>query len=449
MLRADSPRYQRFLLCAYSFAYVACGCACNMVGPTLGDLARRTGVKPSALGVVFLASIGGTLATVPTGKLMDHAPGHAVLAAAYVLMGFFFACIPAFSHTVPELVAYRGLADVFVAGAVTATNMVMSDAFGSRTRRYQVGMNAICGFWGVGSVLSPVVARMAHNAFGARLDGFYVAAGALALAGLLVGLAQSPARGGPDAARSAQQRSGTKRDEDDPAGDGQLAGAGDALQQRLLSAVADDDTEQGANNNSGGVWPAVAATAAFLYLSVGAEVAVGGWLHTFARERGGTTLQADLLNTLYWASFTVTRLGAAVASMRYASLGPRTILLATLPLLVAGAALMFCLKPESPVGLLWLSAVLAGAGVSTGYANGVALLTERAQLSGLQNGVINIGAALGAATVPPVVSLCVTHTRMRYRSLPLLVIVLGGLDMFLVGVIARARPVERQEARND
>ena len=92
--------------------------ACNMVGPTLGDLARRTDVAPSSLGVVFLASIGGTLSVVPTGKLMDRAPGHAVLAAAYLLMALFFACIPAFVRTVPELVVYRGLADVFVAGAV-------------------------------------------------------------------------------------------------------------------------------------------------------------------------------------------------------------------------------------------------------------------------------------------------------------------------------------------
>ena len=181
MIRANTPRWRNYILGAYSFAYVMCGMACNMVGPTLGDLARRTRVNPSALGVVFLASIGGTLSVVPTGKLMDRVPGHALLAVAYVLMGLFFACIPTFTHTVEALVVYRGLADVFVAGAVTATNMTMEMAFGSRSRRYQFGMNLICGFWGVGSVLSPVAARMAHHAFGARLDGFSVAAGGLVL----------------------------------------------------------------------------------------------------------------------------------------------------------------------------------------------------------------------------------------------------------------------------
>ena len=55
-------------------------------------------------------------------------------------------------------------------------------------------MNLICGVWGVGSVLSPAVARLAHRAFGARLDGFYIAAGALAVSGLLIGLAQSPGK---------------------------------------------------------------------------------------------------------------------------------------------------------------------------------------------------------------------------------------------------------------
>ena len=125
LVRAGSPRWRTYLLCAYSFAYVACGMACNMVGPTLGDLARRTDVAPSSLGVVFLASIGGTLSVVPTGKLMDRAPGHAVLAAAYLLMALFFACIPAFVRTVPELVVYRGLADVFVAGAVPVENIFL------------------------------------------------------------------------------------------------------------------------------------------------------------------------------------------------------------------------------------------------------------------------------------------------------------------------------------
>ena len=134
--------------------------------------------------------------------------------------------------------------------------------------------------------------------------------------------------------------------------------------------------------------------------------------------------------------------------MKYESLGPRTILLLTLPLLLAGSVLMFCLKPDSPVGLLWLSTVLAGAGVSTGYANGVALLTERTKLSGLHNGVLNIGAALGASTIPPIVSLAVKADTfgLGYRSLPLLVLVLGGLDMFLVGVVVRARP-EKLDAR--
>ena len=72
--------------------------------------------------------------------------------------------------------------------------MTMEQAFGARSRRYQAGMNLICGMWGVGSCLSPAVARAARAAFGARLDGFFIAAGAIALGGVLIGLAESPAR---------------------------------------------------------------------------------------------------------------------------------------------------------------------------------------------------------------------------------------------------------------
>ena len=58
--------------------------------------------------------------------------------------------------------------------------------------------------------------------------------------------------------------------------------------------------------------------------------------------------------------------------------------------------------------------------------------------------MINVGAALGAATVPPVVSLAVRASSaaggLGYRALPLLVLVLGGLDVLLVFAVVRALP---------
>ena len=167
MTKTCSPRWRAKLLAAYAFAYLACGMACNMVGPALGDLAARAHVRPRALGVLFLASLGGTISVIPTGLLLDRVPArlhHVPLAAAYLLMGLFFAGMAGLASTVAGLVAYRAGADVFVAGAVTATNVSVRRAYRSSNKRgggraYQVAMNLTCGLWGVGSVLSPAVAR--------------------------------------------------------------------------------------------------------------------------------------------------------------------------------------------------------------------------------------------------------------------------------------------------
>ena len=61
-------------------------------------------------------------------------------------------------------------------------------------------------------------------------------------------------------------------------------------------------------------------------------------------------------------------------------------------------------------------------------------------LSGFENGVINVGSALGAACVPPIVSACVAGTALGYRSLPLLVLGLTGLCVVLVEIIVLLAP---------
>lgn len=156
--------------------------------------------------------------------------------------------------------------------------------------------------------------------------------------------------------------------------------------------------------------------AVFNFLNVGTEVAFGGWIFTYSIKQIGLTPQeGHYLNASYWLAFTV---GRVIASFAAVLLRPQTLLLASLPLAIAGTATAI-VAPTSWAGgwLLLTVTVLVGLGASAGFANALALLDSYHACTGSVTGLLGGVAGAGCMTVPLVIAVLAKHTALQYQGL--------------------------------
>eukprot|EP00879_Flechtneria_rotunda_P022403 GHRR01023642.1.p1 GENE.GHRR01023642.1~~GHRR01023642.1.p1 ORF type:complete len:246 (-),score=58.66 GHRR01023642.1:565-1302(-) len=145
------------------------------------------------------------------------------------------------------------------------------------------------------------------------------------------------------------------------------------------------------------------------------QVAFGGWVFTYAIKQAGlSTYEGHFLNASYWAAFT---LGRVIASFAAVVLAPATLLFASLPLAIAGAAVALLTHSDAVWLLLFMSCVLIGMGVSAGFANALALLDTYIPCTGSITGLLGGLAGAGCMTVPLVVAVLAKHTALQYQGL--------------------------------
>jgi fucose permease len=159
-----------------------------------------------------------------------------------------------------------------------------------------------------------------------------------------------------------------------------------------------------------------------------AENCFATWLYTYAVQGAGLGLNtAATVVSLFWGAFTAGRLLAIPASARFA---PGAILLASLPLAIVGPVV--ALLGRGSAGALYVAAVTAGLGISTGtrracpllvpcccvltrsfapsraqpgFANSVSLLSRYVAPTGKVQALIQLAATAGSMTFPPAVAL--------------------------------------------
>lgn len=132
-----------------------------------------------------------------------------------------------------------------------------------------------------------------------------------------------------------------------------------------------------------------------------AENCFGTWLYTYVLGTTGSGPASSSVS-LFWGSFTAGRLLAIPIS---ASIAPGTILLASLPLAIAGPCIILLGARVGTVALLYAGAMAAGLGISTGFANSVSLLSRYVPPTGTVQAAIQVAATLGSMTFPPAVAL--------------------------------------------
>ncbi len=292
---------------AYFAALVGLGLADAALGPTLPGLAMQTGVTIGAISVLFTArSLGYLCGSLLSGRLYDRLPGHAVMAAAALLLSAMLVLVPhaPMFWTLVGIACGWGFAE---SGLDVGSNALLVWVHGSAVAPY---MNALHFCYGLGALLSPIIVARMLAASGSHASAYSVLA-VLMLPVSLVVLLPSPR---PPAAAALEHGGGR------PPG--------------LLPLIV-----------------------TFFFLHVAAEASFGGWIYTYALRRGlADEAGAAYLTAAYWGALTAGRLLSILLSAR---VRPRTLLAGGLVGALASLA-MIAARPADATAL-WLGAGRHGA----------------------------------------------------------------------------------------
>uniref|UniRef100_A0A3Q3K247 Sodium-dependent glucose transporter 1 n=1 Tax=Monopterus albus TaxID=43700 RepID=A0A3Q3K247_MONAL len=155
----------------------------------------------------------------------------------------------------------------------------------------------------------------------------------------------------------------------------------------------------------------------FYFGYVGAEVAYGSFIFTFAKDYAHMQQsQAAGLNSLFWATFAACR---GLAIFFAACVYPGTMILLSLVGSTV-SSLLLCLFSREKVAL-WVCTGVYGASMATTFPSGISWVEQYTTVTGHTAAVFVVGAALGEMVLPMVVGILLgkfqDHPVLMYLSL--------------------------------
>ena len=133
----------------------------------------------------------------------------------------------------------------------------------------------------------------------------------------------------------------------------------------------------------------------FLFLEVGAEGIVSGWMFSYAQRSGAADTLAYDMNSGFWAAFTVGRLLGIPLAWR---LRPHTVILMHLSSWLV-LTVVLCFLPAASWAL-WLCAFGMGFGMAPIFPSTMALAQRTLHVTGKMTGWLLFGAACGGMFGP-------------------------------------------------
>lgn len=333
---------------AYFLAFIALGMTSAALGPTLPGLAEQTGTQLSGISFLFATrSLGFLAGSILAGRIFDRFAGHPIILASLLLMSIFLALVP-FMRQLWLLTAVMFLAGLVEPGIDVGSNTLLVWRFGEKVGPY---MNSLHFFFGVGAFLSPIIIAQT----------MLVSDGGIQLAYWVLALLMLP--------------------------------AGLAFVRFPSLPIRQRDTAvHGGRAN----WFLVVLVAAFLFLYVGAEVAYGGWIYTYAitLDLSSTTVAA-YLTSFFWGSLT---LGRLLSIPLTAKLHPKALLSGALAGCLLSMAIL--IVGQNSTAALWAGTIGLGLSMSVIFPTTIALAEHTLSLSGQMTSYFFIGASLGGMSIP-------------------------------------------------
>jgi FHS family Na+ dependent glucose MFS transporter 1 len=347
ILTATAKRLQRRQTAAYFIAFIGIGLIAGVLGPTLPWLAENTGSRLNQISVLFTAlALGWLVGSLVSGRWYDRAPAHPLIGGLILLAAAMLALAP----LVPALALLAAI--MFVVGFGGGAIDVGGNTLLIWIHQREVGprMNALHFFFGVGSLLAPLIVAQTIDTGAGVAGAFWLIALLLIAPGVFLLRTPSPAN---------------------------------PLTKAESEAV---ETR----------WLLVFLIALMFFLFVGAELAFGGWIYTYALSTGlGDITTAGYINSLFWGALTLGRLLSIPLPTR---LRPRYILTADISgLLISLSLLLFA--ADAP-GVIWIASFGMGFSMANVFPTLMLLAEHHLNISGHITSLFLVGASLGGMAVP-------------------------------------------------
>jgi FHS family Na+ dependent glucose MFS transporter 1 len=140
----------------------------------------------------------------------------------------------------------------------------------------------------------------------------------------------------------------------------------------------------------------VLMAALFLFFYVGAEIAFGGWVYTYAVElKLAPAVQAAYLTSAFWLTFTIGRLLAVPLATWFT---PRQVISVALLGCVFFIGLVFVFADSTVI--LWIAALGVGFCMAPVYPSGFTLAVQGLKLTARASSIILLGDSFGGMILP-------------------------------------------------
>ncbi len=378
----------------YFASFLSLGMVTALIGPSLPWLAEQTRSQVEGISFLFLAhSWGYLLGSFFGGRLYDRVPGNPVVAGMLGLMILVLVLVPAIPAlwllTAAWFLVGIGGGSIDVGG-----NTLMVWLHGSRVGPY---MNVLHFFFGFGAFVSPLIVAQTLIWTGGIRWTYWI------LALLLVPIAVWVARQPSPAARHERT--------DTPGGEPAVIAA--PGREALL----------------------VFLIALLLALYVGAEVAFGGWIYSYALAQDlGSVASAAYLTSAFWGGLTAGRLLSIPLAAR---VRPRWIILGDL----LGCILSVVVVLAWPSSLLALWAGTLGLGLSMAsiFPSSITLAERHVHIMGKVTAWFLVGASIGGMVLPWLIGQLFESVGPQVTMTAILVDLLLALGVFGALVVAFRR----------
>lgn len=332
---------------AYYAAFIGLGLGVAAIGPTLPSLAHHTHAHLDEISFLFTAhSTGYLLGCLLAGYIYDRVRGHPVMVLMLVAMAATMFLVPLMSllWLLTLMVFLLGLSgSILDVGGNTLLVWIHQD----KVAPYMNGLHA---FFGVGTVIAPIVIALLVQLSGDIIWAYWALA--LYLLPIAIWLARLPS---PMHVQN---------------------------QDNAPARISD--------------YPLVTLIVLLFILYVGTEFAMGGWLYSYAVAMNlADTISAAYLTSVFWGAFTFARLLGVPISMH---VRPRYILLGDFATAMLGVALIL-IWPDSSLAL-WAGSVLTGFGMASIIPVILSLAERRMVITGRVTSFFFAGGSVGGMTLP-------------------------------------------------
>ena len=334
---------------AYFGSFVALGLALAALGPTLPGLADQTGTSLSQISIIFTVnSLGYILGSLLGGRLYDRLPSQPLMAGALLLMALSLIGIPIF----PSI--WLVVALFFTLGVASGVLDVGGNTLMVWLYAREVGpyMNALHLFFGIGAFLSPLL-----------IDWMVVLSGGIRAAYWLLAVLFLPVL---------------------------------FWMVRVPGPPQPQTSEDGTLPFPREYAGLIFLIAGIFFLQVGAELAFGGWIFSYALALNlGPESIGRVLNALFWGALTLGRVIAIPLSTR---LRPGILLLIDMIGAAASVGVILVFRDWPPA--LWIGTFGVGFFAASIFASLMNFSERRMPISGQVTGLFLVGANAGAMVLP-------------------------------------------------